>query len=98
MGKKGQRKQPKVRPDTNQVEVVSSEPNREQLRNKVTPDSENVLTSIPLRIHCPPTQDEGGADELDNIAIDDFLDTLAEVALSIASRKLGRDPDGGEVV
>ncbi|HZA25624.1 MAG TPA: hypothetical protein VFA32_24020 [Dehalococcoidia bacterium] len=59
---------------------------------------ENGLTPIPSRIHCPATTDwVGGRDELDEIAVDHFLDTLAEVALAIASRKLGKDQRGGEV-
>ena len=58
----------------------------------------NELTSIPSGIHCPATTDwVGGRDELDEIAVDHFLDTLAEVALAIASRKLGKDQRGGEV-
>jgi hypothetical protein len=64
------------------------------------------LTSIPLRIHCPATTNwVGGKDELDEIAVEHFLDTLARVALAVASRKLrsqladGLDQDqpGGEV-
>jgi hypothetical protein len=64
------------------------------------------LTPIPLRIHCPATTERvGGNDELDEIAIEHFLDTLAEVALAIASRKrlpelaggLANDQSGGEV-
>ena len=59
---------------------------------------ENGLTPIPPRIHCPATTERvGGRDELDEIAVDHFLDTLAEVALAIASRKLGKDQRGGEV-
>ena len=47
------------------------------------------LTSIHGRIHCAATQDADDNDELDRIAIDNFLQTLADVALSIAKR---RDP------
>ena len=40
------------------------------------------------RIHCGATQDTTeAADELDRIAIDDFLQTLGEVALSVARRR-----------
>ncbi len=47
------------------------------------------LTGIPHRIHWPATQDYGGSelDELDVIAIENFLDTLAEIAISIATRE-----------
>jgi hypothetical protein len=46
------------------------------------------LTPIPHRIHCPATTEGvGGNDELDQIAVEHFLDTLAEVALAVASRK-----------
>jgi hypothetical protein len=56
------------------------------------------LTPIPLRIHCPATTERvGGNDELDEIAVEHFLDTLAEVALAIASRKQAKDRPGGEV-
>jgi hypothetical protein len=49
----------------------------------------NGLTSIPPGIHCPATtKGVGGNDELDEIAVDHFLDTLARVALAVASRKL----------
>jgi hypothetical protein len=59
---------------------------------------ENGLTPIPPRIHCPATTDwVGGRDELDEIAVEHFLDTLAEVALAIASRKATPEQHGGEV-
>ena len=47
----------------------------------------NGLTCIPHRIHCAATQ-EGGDElsEVDRISIEHFLETLAEVALSVASR------------
>jgi hypothetical protein len=49
----------------------------------------NGLTPIPPGIHCPATTERvGGNDELDEIAVEHFLDTLAEVALAVASRKL----------
>jgi hypothetical protein len=58
----------------------------------------NGLTSIPPRIHCSVTTDGvGGRDEIDEIVVDNFLDTLAEVALAIASRKAAQDQGGGEV-
>jgi hypothetical protein len=58
----------------------------------------NGLTPIPPRIHCPATTERvGGQDELDEIVVNNFLDTLAEVALAIASRKAAQDRHGGEV-
>lgn len=46
------------------------------------------LTGIPQSIHCPASDvtQEDGYDELDRIAIEHFLDTLAEVALAVAAR------------
>ena len=52
------------------------------------------LTGIPKSIHCPATQEECEAGyELDEIAIDQFLDTLAGIALSIATRELSDRQD-----
>ena len=50
---------------------------------------ENGLTGIPQPIHWPATHISGGSDtnELDRIAVDNFLDTLANVAISIAARE-----------
>ena len=48
---------------------------------------EKALTCIRECIHCVATQDTDGDDELDRIEIDNFLDTLAEIAMSIARRK-----------
>ena len=45
----------------------------------------NALTSIPLRIHCAATQE--GSDEAERVMVRHFLETLAGVALSVASRK-----------
>ena len=47
------------------------------------------LTIIHRRIHCVATQDpdDGRENELDRIAIDNFITTLAEVALAVARRK-----------
>ena len=51
----------------------------------------DALTSIHGRIHCAATPDATEHDEdeteLDRIAIDNLLDTLAEVALAIARRR-----------
>ena len=51
----------------------------------------DALTPIHGRIHCAATPDAPEHDEdeteLDRIAIDNLLDTLAEVALAIARRR-----------
>ena len=51
----------------------------------------DALTRIHGRIHCAATPDATEHDEheteLDRIAIDNLLDTLAEVALAIARRR-----------
>ena len=48
----------------------------------------NGLTSIPARIHCVATQDQVGPEnEIEQMAIDNFLQTLGEIAISIASRE-----------
>ena len=58
---------------------------------KAVDSASNGLTGIPQRIHWAATQDRGGSelDELDEIAINNFLDTLAEIAISIATRVPG---------
>ena len=55
----------------------------------------NGLTGIPQRIHWPATQDCDGSeiDELDRINIDNFLDTLAQIAISIASTETSKKQD-----
>ena len=49
----------------------------------------NGLTCIPQRIHWPATHISGGSNtnELDRIAVEAFLDALADVAFSIAARE-----------
>ena len=51
----------------------------------------DALTPIHRRIHFPATPDasEHGEDEteLDRIAIDNLLDTLAEIALAVSQRR-----------
>ena len=57
-----------------------------------------ALTSIPEGIHCAATpEDPNGQDELDEIAIDYFLDTLAEVAMAIAHRRIARNQKGEQI-
>ena len=64
-------------------------------RNSQGSGEEKGLTCIRQRIHCAATADGvGGTDELDEIAINNFLDTLVEVALAITSRK-NREQDPG---
>ena len=49
---------------------------------------ENGLTPIHRRIHCAATDGGAGTEnELDLIAIDNFLDTMAELALAIVRRR-----------
>ena len=57
--------------------------------------SENGLTPIPRRIHWAATQDaiEGGYSEADMISVKNFLNTLAEVALAVASRNVRNRDD-----
>ena len=46
------------------------------------------LTCIHSRIHCAATQDsEDGYSETDMIVVNNFLNTLAEVALAVAARQ-----------
>ena len=62
----------------------------------------DALTSIRGPIHCAATPDASEHDEhdehdeheteFDRIAIDNFLDTLAEIALAIARRREQLDP------
>ncbi len=55
----------------------------------------NALTCIPRPIHCPATRISGwrDIDELDRIAIDNFIDAIAEVALVIATRETAPSED-----
>ena len=69
--------------DENAVKAVDSVENGPAL------SPSNGLTSIHQGIHWPATHISGGSepDELDRIAIEAFLDTLADVAISIAARE-----------
>ena len=53
------------------------------------------LTCIHSRIHCAATQDPGedGYSETDTIVINNFLNTLAEVALAVAARQSTMNTD-----
>ncbi len=53
---------------------------------------EKGLTCIPGSIHCVATPDTTGAgNELDQIAISQFLETLAEIALAVSRRRIEQD-------
>ena len=60
---------------------------------------ENGLTPIPRSIHCPATTDGGGSndenDELEQMQVEHFLNTLARIALAAAARRV--DSQGGEL-
>ena len=47
----------------------------------------DALTPIHGHIHCAATEHDEYETELDRIAIDNLLDTLAEIALAIARRR-----------
>ena len=58
-----------------------------ELPDKINPhNSESALTSIrdSYTLPCTPEPDAG---EVDKIIIDNFLQTLSEIALAIAARK-----------
>ena len=62
--------------------------NDRQLHLNVDDTPPTGLTGIPSSIHCPATRNkcEVGNDELDRIDIDNFINTIAQVALAIAAR------------
>ena len=64
----------------------------ELLPFKCENDSPEGLTCIHGRIHCAATPDTDELDlsETDQVIIDNFLDTLAEIAISVASRRAGQ--------
>jgi hypothetical protein len=53
--------------------------------NKILNNEESALTSIHETYTLSNTED--GYDEVDRLAVKHFLNTLAEIALAIASRK-----------
>ena len=67
----------------NEVEHIFQEPSSDEF------PSEDGLTGIQEPIHWPATQDSGGSklDELDRIAIENFLDTFADIAIRVATRQ-----------
>ena len=62
---------------------------------KAVDSASNGLTGISNPIHWPATHISGGSDthELDRIAVEAFLDTLADVAISIAAREHAEKKD-----
>ena len=56
---------------------------------KAEDSAENGLTGIHQGIHWPATHISGGSDthELDRIAVEAYLDALADVTISIAARE-----------
>ena len=51
----------------------------------------DALTGIHRRIHCAATQHEETLSETDKLQINHFFDVLADVALSVAKRRLTGD-------
>ena len=51
----------------------------------------DALTPIHGRIHCAATQHEETLSETDKLQINHFFDVLADVALSVAKRRLTGD-------
>ena len=52
-------------------------------------EPEEGLTRIHARIHCVATQDGGeNPSEAEEIMVDAFIETLAEVAMAVAMRRL----------
>ena len=56
----------------------------------------NGLTPIPQGIHCPATTEGVGENsELEQLQIDHFNQTLADIALAVAARKIASQ--GGQL-
>jgi hypothetical protein len=69
-------------------------PRRPQNKQPTVPPQ--GLTRIRPGIHCSATTDTGAErDELEKLQIDHFLNTLAEIALAVASRQASSP--GGQV-
>ncbi len=77
--------------------MKAMEMNNQDSESTVSPSTQafNGLTGIHSSIHCPATRTdvEAGYDELDRIAIEHFLRSLAEVALAVAAR-YRQNPNG----
>ena len=60
-------------------------------RREKQPTGPEALTSIGEPIHCAATPDQTEErEELDEIEINNFINTLAEVAMAVATRRLNR--------
>ena len=57
------------------------------------------LTPIHRRIHWAATRDSGGtgADEVEQIQVNHFLEILTGIDLAWAARRVAQDPSGGQV-
>ena len=62
---------------------------------KASKPASNGLTGIPSAIHWPATHISGGSNtnELDRIAIEAYLDALADVTISIVAREHAEKKD-----
>ena len=59
---------------------------------------QNPLTCIPRSIHCVDTEAaQNRFDEVDKIMVQEFLNTLAEVALAVASRTIDQNSGGDKL-
>jgi hypothetical protein len=60
--------------------------------------AQNGLKPMPHRIQCLASRNTREAlyDELDDIAIEHFLNTLAEIALAVAAREAQEKEDGND--
>ena len=62
------------------------------------PEPANGLTSIHGRIHCAATTDpESTENQQERIDVDNFLITLAQIAIAVATRQQAKRRDRGEV-
>ena len=77
------------------MKVMHNEENNSEKPASASKQASNGLTCIQSRIHCPATQPDVEAeyDELNEIAIEHFLDVLAEVALAVAAREIAEDQE-----
>ena len=55
---------------------------------------QNPLTCIHPRIHCTTAEGQGELSEQEKIIVEVLLDTLSEVALAVASRRLKHMGEG----
>ncbi len=61
-------------------------------------EAANGLIPIHQRIHCAATADADGVEnDQERIDVDNFLSTLARIALAVAAREQAKRRDDGEV-